>query len=106
MKNKIPKIIKQNQKPKASKLPRDGKGRFLGGIAQETNKHGTAGRPTVFTDEVQDQLVYALSTGQTIRQATMYAGVSVRAFHNFVKSSKVFKSRVQKYINALQNERT
>lgn len=94
-------MTRQNQKQK-NKLPRDQKGRFLGGVAQQTNKNGTAGRPTVFTEDVQDKLVYALSTGSTVKDSTKYAGVSVRAFFNFVARDKAFNSRVQKYIKNLK----
>lgn len=82
-------------------LPRDKKGRFLGGKAQDTNKHGTAGRPSVYTEEVKDKILYALSTGQSVEEATKYAGVSLRSFYDFVKRNPEFKSQVQQYANEL-----
>lgn len=84
-----------------SKLPRDNKGRFLGGIPQKTNKNGTAGRPSVYTDDVKDKILYALSTGKSVKQATKYAGVSIRSFYDFLKRNPDFKTQVEKYTNEL-----
>jgi len=86
-----------------SKLPRDNKGRFLGGTAQDTNKNGTAGRPSVYTEDVKDKILSALSTGKSVAQATRYAGVSVRSFYDFLKRNPGFNKKVQKYINELKS---
>lgn len=86
-----------------AKLPRDDKGRFLGGIPQNTNKNGTAGRPSVYTEDVKDKIVYSLSLGNTILEATKYAGVSTRSFYDFLKRNPDFTKRVEKYTNELKN---
>lgn len=59
-------------------------GRITKGVAQDTNKNGTVGRPTVITDEVLQKLAYVFGLGGSIREACFYADIGETTYYNYV----------------------
>lgn len=55
---------------------RDAKGRITKGTAQDTNKNGTAGRPTVMTQETLEKLRTAFLMGCSDREAALFANIN------------------------------
>lgn len=58
-------------------------GKFVKGVAQDTNKNGTAGKPTVMTEEVLNKLTHAFSLGATDVEACAYANISHQTLYNY-----------------------
>lgn len=63
---------------------RDENGRFIVPEAQDTNKNGTAGRPTVFTPNVIQKLEQAFAMGCSIPEACFYANISKQTYYTWI----------------------
>ena len=71
-------------KDEKEKLERDPKtGKITKGVAQDTNKNGTVGRPKVVDTEVLQKLSYVFGLGGSIREACYYAGISESTYYTY-----------------------
>lgn len=69
---------------------RDDKGRFVIGEPQDTNKNGTAGRPSKMTPERVKQLKVAFSYWMTDKEACEFAGISKKTLYNYIDDNPEF----------------
>ena len=69
---------------------RDEKGRFIKGKPQETNKNGTAGRPSVMTNKVVSDLKKAFAMGFTDVEACLFAKISKASLYRYIKENPDF----------------
>lgn len=60
------------------------------GLPQDTNKNGTAGRPTVMTDEILLKLEAAFCMGCTDKEACQFAGIGLATLYNYQKDHPEF----------------
>lgn len=72
---------------------RDEKGRIVKPIPQDTNKNGTAGRPTVIDEMVILKLEEAFSWGCTDLEACLNAGISKSTLYLYQKDHPEFSVR-------------
>ena len=80
------------EKPK--KIIRDPKtGRIIKPVGQNTNKNGTAGRPTVMTPEILAKLDKAFAIGCNDTEAIAFAGISKDAFYYYQDKHPEFAER-------------
>lgn len=59
--------VPQEQPDQAEQQQRDDKGRFIEGNSQDTNKNGTAGRPSDYSQELADAICAELAMGLSLR---------------------------------------
>lgn len=59
---------------------------------EKKRKH-KIGRPTVFTEEVLQKLIYAYSIGCNDIESALYADVSSSALHTYIRNNPDFKLR-------------
>lgn len=69
---------------------RNEKGQYIKAIAQDTNKNGTAGRPTKMTDITLKKLEEAFAYGSTDEEACFYADISQQTLYNYQKENPDF----------------
>lgn len=72
------------------KIIRDEKGKIIKGVAQDTNKNSTAGRPTVMTDLTVQKLKEAFAFGCTDEEACYYAEIAKQTLYNYQKENPEF----------------
>lgn len=72
---------------------RNEKGQYVKGIAQDTNKNGTAGRPTKMTEATLKKLEEAFAFGSTDEEACFYADISHQTLYNYQKENPDFVER-------------
>jgi hypothetical protein len=72
---------------------RDEKGRIIKGVAQDTNKYGTAGRPTKMTDLVVKKLEEAFAFGCTDEEACYYGEITKQTLYNYQEKNPDFVDR-------------
>ena len=73
----------------------DEKGRITRGIRQNTNKNGTAGRPTVVTAQALLKLEHAFGMGSSDEEACFYADISPRTLYSYQKDNPEFLQKKQ-----------
>ena len=76
-------------------ITRDEKGRITRGIRQNTNKNGTAGRPTVVTAQALLKLEHAFGMGSSDEEACFYADISPRTLYSYQKDNPEFLQKKQ-----------
>ena len=76
-------------------ITRDEKGRITRGIRQNTNKNGTAGRPTVVTANVLLKLEHAFGMGCSDEEACFYADISPKTLYLYQKDHPDFLQKKQ-----------
>lgn len=62
---------------------RDAKGKITKGQPQDTNKNGTAGRPTLMNDDTLNKLRTAFLMGCSDREACLFAEISTQTLYNY-----------------------
>lgn len=67
----------------AKQIIRDKKGRIIEGAPQDTNKNGTAGRPSSVTQIILERLRMAFAVGATDEEACIYAKISPATLYNY-----------------------
>lgn len=80
-------LIETLQKEKPTEIIRNGKGRIVVPIAQDTNKYGTAGRPPADEKYILQKLREAFLMGCTDEEACLWANISPRWLYNFQKEN-------------------
>jgi len=72
---------------------RNKKGQFIKAVAQNTNKNGTAGRPTVMTPETISKLEEVFAIGGSDEEACFYAGIGKTTLYNYQQDNPEFVER-------------
>ena len=88
-------------------MKQDEKGRIIEWWPQDTNKNGTAGRPTVMTPETVQKLEDAFKRSYTDIEACLSAWISTSTFYSYCKENPEFKERkeeLKKYPNLAAKE--
>ena len=60
---------------------------------RDTNKNGTAGRPTVMTTDVIQKLEHAFSIGASDKEACLYAGIAPQTLYGYQQDNPKFLER-------------
>lgn len=76
-----------------SEIIRDEKGRIKKGVGQNTNKNGTAGRPTVVTPEVIAKLETAYAMDCTDAEACLFADIKQSTLYRYQERNPEFVER-------------
>lgn len=74
-------------------MKQDDKGRFIEGWPQDTNKNGTAGRPTKMTEDTLKKLREAFSKSFTDEEACLYANISTTTLYAYCKKNPDFSDK-------------
>lgn len=77
-------------------IKRDTLGRIIKPVPQNTNKNGTAGRPTVMTPDVIGKLEHAFAIGASDGEACLYADISKQALYDYQTRHPEFTERKEK----------
>lgn len=80
-------------KPKVKEIRRDSLGRIIRPIPQNTNKNGTAGRPTVMTPETINKLEHVFMLGGSDKEACLYAEISTQTLYDYQNLHPEFVGR-------------
>ncbi len=81
------------EEKKENDIIRNEKGQIVKAIAQNTNKNGTAGRPTVMTPETLHKLESVFAIGGTDMEACFFAGISPQTLYNYQADNPDFIER-------------
>lgn len=82
-------------KIKTTEIIRDKKGRIIKAIGQNTNKNGTAGRPTIMTQETILKLEHAYAMDCTDEEACSFADISRQTLYDYQNKNPEFVDRKQ-----------
>lgn len=75
---------------KKKEIVRDSKGRIVKGVAQETNKYGTAGAPSKYEPKYCQMLIDHMSQGLSIEAFAGVADISIDTIYKWVKKHPEF----------------
>ena len=76
-------------------IVRDKKGRIVRPVGQNTNKNGTAGRPSIVTAQAMLKLEHAFGMGCSDEEACFYADISPRTLYSYQKDNPEFLQKKQ-----------
>jgi hypothetical protein len=71
-------------------------GRITKGVPQDTNKNGTAGRPTKLEDkDIRDRFLKAASFNMNIEATCAYAGITRQTYLNYIEKHPEFLDEIR-----------